>query len=173
MTAKKKNIEYFCDLCVHAECQPRSHHCGWALKSLNKQSSCFHERRQDSRRDACNWWCSIVVSVPASQPAAAVCACKEAESLAAWSQPPCLWTCWDRNLTPADRQNSRCSRWGEIIAGRCWTCVTVGDPSTQTETTGHAYLVRVVKRFSVTFDWSHIFIPKHKRGGSNKTAREM
>lgn len=144
-----------------------------ALRSLNKHSSCFHEWRRDSSGRCVTGECSLVVLVPASPPAAAVCACKEAESSAAWSPPPCLWTCWDQNLTPADRQNSSCSTWSEIIAGRGWTCGTAVDPSTPTETTGHAYLVCVVKRFSVTFDWSHIFIPKHKRAGSNKTAREM
>lgn len=153
--------------------KPRSRHCGWALKSLHQQSSCFHEWGRGSTVTRVTGECSVVVLVPASQPAAAVCACKEAESSAAWSQPPCLWTCWDQNLTPADGQNSRWSRWGKIIAGRCWTCGTVVDPSIQTETTGQAYLVRVVKRFSVTFDWCHIFIPKHKRGGSNKSSREM
>lgn len=96
--------------------KPGSHHCGCALKSLNKQSSGFREGRRDSSVTHATGECGIV---PASQPAAAVCACMEAESSAAWFQPPSLWTCWDQNLTPADRQTSRCSRWGEFIAGRC------------------------------------------------------
>lgn len=100
MTAKKKKIEYFRDLWVHKERQPpqTTTAVSTLLSHLINMVN-VNEWRRDSSVRCVSGEISIV---PASQPAAAVCACEEAESSAAWSQPPSLWTCWDQNLAPAD-----------------------------------------------------------------------